>query len=649
MKIKMGGIEFLGKKFKSPIFLAASPITSTTAVEYTDTGFIYNEEILKNKIQFLLNYNTIGAIILKTVYYPESKTNGQPNTRVWRLRENLFNTGHTPKEMLSPSELSKFLEQLKGLANRLIISIGVKSCNINLWRDAFRELFGEKNCKRLEEFDVVEINARHTLREINMLYLDNRDIDEYVINPVAQSIWNLVFEWFVLLNELGKTYQKRVLIKLPFRSDLLTLCSFISKIIKENKDNNWVYGIKGVTLINTIKSPIEDKIKEQKLLLDGETIKLPQLSGESLKGIRNWAIRTVKKRFENIEISACGGLNSKEDIELAYLCGATTFQLCTSVILGGLEKINISLSQSDLDNRKKSFDAKIGQDKTNLFCRRIYWEKNKCSRCGNCLKLFYCDAFLNKYLIYSKDQRVPIDGKEYYIPSKFFPYINPDYCTGCGLCIQLCPTNALHYENYEVLLVSSSQRRKRLLSQLIGMKFLTGASGIDEKKLIKEKQQKGKKPEEIVQEVALEKARSYKCKDFKVIIGADTLIEIDNEIIGKPEDEKNAREILRKLSGKKHNVFTGIAVIDMKNNKEYVDCDSASVTFKYLPEAVIDAYIKSNRWRGKAGGYNIEEVKSEFIAAYDENNENVIIGLPLEKLKKFLKDSGITLIEPEKI
>lgn len=468
-------ITFLGKEFSSPFFIAASPITSTTVGSLRSRQWEFDPDHLEKKINFILKERfNIGAVILKTVYYPEEKKEDKekrrgPDTRVWvksKYKSDLFHVGHTPREMFTVNELIKFLRRksIKQQADKIIISLGIKSSNINLWKVLFKKMFDKT---RLCDYEIIEINARHTLREINMMYLNDRDIDEYVINPVAQSVWNIVFQWLNLLNELGINYKKRFLIKLPFRSDLIILCQFIEKIIEENQRFRKNFGIKGVTLINTIKSPTEDRTKvriEPHLLLCSEKVKIQQMSGYSLKGIRNWAIRAIRKKCEKIEeISASGGLYSKDDIIEAKSFGTKTFQLCTAVVKNGLEVMEglKSLKEAliNCDNNLIRGDArkikkrvtltnnKIGKVETNLKPRRILWEQGKCCRCMRCLKTFYCDAFTNKYLLYYRGKSVKINGTQsFYIPSRFYPHVERKYCTGCGLCIQMCPTGALHYK-----------------------------------------------------------------------------------------------------------------------------------------------------------------------------------------------------------
>lgn len=641
-------VSFLNEHFSSPIFLSASPITSTTCIN--DSG-AYDQDELKRKILFILNNKFgIGAVILKTVYFPEEK-NTQENfmaTRVWAKGEDYFHVGHTPKEMFSVNELKYFLErnEIKKLSNKIIISLGIKSADINKWQELFNILFGNNSG---DCYKIIEVNARHTLREINMMCLGDKEIDEYIVSPVSQAVWNVVFQWFNLLNKLGIDNGKKLLIKLPFRSDLLILCQFIHKIIAENNKFGNEYGIRGITLINTIKSPTEDIThKGQNLLLCEEKVKLQQMSGYSLKAIRNWAIRTIKRRFENIEISASGGLMSIDDIMEAKAFGANTFQLCSWVIKDGLkilQGLSDKIMGEDTEYKKRiERIKKIGASDTILKCRRVRWNKHLCCRCMQCLRTYYCDAFVNKYLLFYINKTVCLNGENNYIPSQFFPKINPAYCSGCGLCIQICPTGALFFNPVGILLVSASPRRLNLMKKLTD-NFLSAPSMVDEENLLKELINKNLQPDQIAKEIALAKARKYtKCKEFKVLVSADTLIVFQNQIIGKPKDIDEAREVLSSFSNNTHTVITGLVLIDVERNREFLDYDSAKVTFKKLTPEQIDTYLKEENWKDKAGGYDYNEVKDSFINKITKNKENTIRGLPIEKLKELFIKAGLSYL-----
>lgn len=436
-------------KFK--ILLAATPLTGTSVIKANT----YNKEFLKNKIVFLLRQieKSISihkmdkeldyGIILKTIYY-EEKEKLELKTRCWYFQNDLYNAGKTPKEMFSLEELRDFLQGfLNEYRSRLIISLGVKSVDFTIWR----KIFDLINCSFIG-IETIEINARHTFRELTKFYLGSEKLDEYMTPPNSEALWNNISEFFIELNKLGIEYRKKVFIKLPFRSDLLIICGFLNKIKDENENiYNTKNGITGVTLINTIKSPYPAVFN----LIDDEKVKIQQVSGTSLRAIRNWSIKIVKEYFKGMSIWASGGIMNIEDILISQACGAEGVQLGTSVILNGIEYINDLIHQykkykEKMLKYKKVFNEnnkKVGNEKTELKGQSAYIIKEKCIRCGSCLLLEYCDAFINKYARFLKYHIIEKNGHKYFIPSKFLPKINPDYCSGCGLCMQICKQGAI--------------------------------------------------------------------------------------------------------------------------------------------------------------------------------------------------------------
>ena len=123
-----------------------------------------------------------------------------------------------------------------------------------------------------------------------------------------------------------------------------------------------------------------------------------------------------------------------------------------------------------------------------------------------------------------------------------------------------------------------------------------------------------------------------KDKNDCVVIGADTVVFYDGEILGKAKDEQSAYKTLKKLSNKTHTVVTGFAVLT--NETQYVDYDISKVTFANLSEERINSYIQSGLYKGKAGCYGIQDGFS-LVEKYTGSLNN-IIGLPTEKLTSIL-------------
>lgn len=180
-----------------------------------------------------------------------------------------------------------------------------------------------------------------------------------------------------------------------------------------------------------------------------------------------------------------------------------------------------------------------------------------------------------------------------------------------------------------IILASKSPRRKEIL-ELLGIEF----------KIIPAKNE-----EEIptnmpvkygVTQVAYLKAREvfYLYPDCTVL-GADTVVVIDGEILGKPKDKQEAFSMLKKLSGKTHEVITGVALI--KKGKITMFSESAKVTFMKLTDQEINDYIESGEPFDKAGSYAVQGKSAKFIKKIDGDYYSVV-GLPCHKLYHVLKN-----------
>lgn len=121
-----------------------------------------------------------------------------------------------------------------------------------------------------------------------------------------------------------------------------------------------------------------------------------------------------------------------------------------------------------------------------------------------------------------------------------------------------------------------------------------------------------------------------------VVIGADTVIEMDGEILGKPRDEQDAFRILRILSGRTHEVVTGVAVLVKNENIRIRFADVTKVTFQELPDEVIRTYLSRVHVLDKAGAYGIQEQGDLLLERMEGSLDNVI-GLPVERLTETLR------------
>jgi septum formation protein len=187
----------------------------------------------------------------------------------------------------------------------------------------------------------------------------------------------------------------------------------------------------------------------------------------------------------------------------------------------------------------------------------------------------------------------------------------------------------------KIVLASSSPRRREILENL-GLDFEILVSDADESKIDKNKV----KPPLYVQELALLKAVSAaeKLKNKNsLIISADTVVCIDGQILGKPKDDADAEDMLSKLSGRCHSVFSGICVMDAKTLKSVCAKEETKVFFKELTPEKIKDYVKTGEPSDKAGAYAVQGLGALFTERVEGDFFNVI-GLPVKKLSEILEN-----------
>lgn len=182
------------------------------------------------------------------------------------------------------------------------------------------------------------------------------------------------------------------------------------------------------------------------------------------------------------------------------------------------------------------------------------------------------------------------------------------------------------------ILASASPRRKILLEQA-GFDFITVVSNVDESLFSTE----GVSSTEHTKILALEKAKDV-AKRFpdQLVMGADTVVDCNGMIIGKPEDAAHAEQITRMLFSQPHEVITGVALVRFSDNIELVKAEKTIVYPRMLTEAQITEHIKNGSWQGKAGAYGIQETGDEFVERIEGSFTNVI-GLPMELVKDMLE------------
>lgn len=200
----------------------------------------------------------------------------------------------------------------------------------------------------------------------------------------------------------------------------------------------------------------------------------------------------------------------------------------------------------------------------------------------------------------------------------------------------------------KIILASKSIDRSELLKKA-GIPFEKIVTNIDEEKY-KAKYSHGN---DLVKELAKAKALFAKKKLIKselnaLIVAADTLVILEGEVIGKARTEEEAFKIIKKLTGRTHELITGIAITETNNQKIIIDSDTTFVQFLKLSDEEIIQYIKTNEWKGRAGAYSINDKASLFISKINGSASNVI-GLPMHKLYKILRiEFGLNLFNIER-
>ncbi|MFX0022857.1 MAG: Maf family protein [Candidatus Hermodarchaeota archaeon] len=188
----------------------------------------------------------------------------------------------------------------------------------------------------------------------------------------------------------------------------------------------------------------------------------------------------------------------------------------------------------------------------------------------------------------------------------------------------------------KIILASKSIDRSEIFKRA-GIPFEIFVTHIDEEKYKEEISN----PSILVKELAKAKAKFARNKISKrendaIIIAADTIVVLDEKIIGKAQNEEEAFKMLKKLIGRSHRLITGIAITETNTSKIIIDSDTTYVKFIDLSDKEIMGYVKSNEWKGRAGAYSISDKASLFIEKIVGSSSNVI-GFPMHKLFEILR------------
>lgn len=188
----------------------------------------------------------------------------------------------------------------------------------------------------------------------------------------------------------------------------------------------------------------------------------------------------------------------------------------------------------------------------------------------------------------------------------------------------------------KIILASASPRRKELLSQ-IGITF-------EIIKAEKEEHITSSIPTEVVKELSMQKAKEVAAKcDSSIIIGADTIVAMEGQILGKPKDRADAMRMLRLLQGKKHQVITGVTVL-LGSTKTLSFAEVTDVSLYPMTDAQIERYIATGEPMDKAGAYGIQGRFAAYVRGI-EGDYNNVVGLPIGRVYQEVLSAGIDLLD----
>lgn len=188
------------------------------------------------------------------------------------------------------------------------------------------------------------------------------------------------------------------------------------------------------------------------------------------------------------------------------------------------------------------------------------------------------------------------------------------------------------------LILASGSPRRRMLLESLGLNFEVIPPATEEKMGLWDD------PRQLAEGLAQQKAWQVSTEvGTSIILAADTIVVKDDHIMGKPHDRPEAFAMLRRLSGGKHLVITGVCLIDMASRRQLVDSEATTVHFRELSDQEINRYVDSGEPFDKAGGYGIQGLGALLVSGVEGCFYNVV-GLPLAKLQTMFQCLGISLL-----
>lgn len=188
-----------------------------------------------------------------------------------------------------------------------------------------------------------------------------------------------------------------------------------------------------------------------------------------------------------------------------------------------------------------------------------------------------------------------------------------------------------------LVLASSSPRRRELLHTL-GIPFTVQTSDVDETTAL------GLSPREVVEELAVRKAQVVASTLTEgVVLGSDTIVVLEGQILGKPADEEDAFHMLSMLQGRAHTVYSGVALIDAASGRVEVSHSHTQVRIRTLSQTEIESYIATREPMDKAGSYAIQGIGATIVEGIT-GDYFTVVGLPLCLTANMLSRFGITVL-----
>lgn len=191
---------------------------------------------------------------------------------------------------------------------------------------------------------------------------------------------------------------------------------------------------------------------------------------------------------------------------------------------------------------------------------------------------------------------------------------------------------------HTLILASGSPRRRELLERA---GFLFSVHSIQISEIPNENLSLSKQIEDLARQkaYALVESDKYPKSENNLVLSGDTLVVLDGQVLGKPQDLDQSREFLERLSGRKHSVITAICFLEPSKNREVIAHEESFVHFRKLTEQQISSYVASADGLDKAGAYGIQTLADGFIEKIDGNIDNVM-GLSVSLVEKLLKENN---------